>query len=157
MPALDLAFALATRPGFDSLFDPNPATGLIEPYHDDVGFPTQGYGRLLSRVKWEDLSKYPATEEAFERAWCRAKLAKCIETVRKLCPVPLTDSQTAALADFVYNCGGGNLQISALRQAVIRGDHERVPDQFMRWTKAGGRELKGLVRRRKAEVALYLS
>lgn len=48
--ALDLAFELATRPGFDCLHDPNTATVLIESYHDPVGYPTIGYGRLLSRI-----------------------------------------------------------------------------------------------------------
>ncbi|MDK9722985.1 MAG: hypothetical protein OEL53_17570 [Rhodospirillales bacterium] len=48
--ALDLAFELATRPGFDCLYDPHTATALIEPYHDPVGYPTIGYGRLLSRI-----------------------------------------------------------------------------------------------------------
>jgi lysozyme len=38
-----------------------------------------------------------------------------------------------------------------------RGDWEGAADAFMQWTKGGGRELPGLVKRRKDERALFLS
>ncbi len=36
-----------------------------------------------------------------------------------------------------------------------RGDFEGAAEAFMQWTKAGGKELPGLVKRRKDEKALY--
>jgi GH24 family phage-related lysozyme (muramidase) len=33
---------------------------------------------------------------------------------------------------------------------------DKVAEGFMMWSKGGGRELPGLVRRRKAEIALFL-
>jgi lysozyme len=155
--AIELAARLATTPGFDCLFDPNPATVLIEPYHDPVGYPTQGYGRLLSRVKYEDLSKYPAVSK--DQAWEELveDVLSANRSVRRLCPVPLTVYQEAALTDFAFNCGAGNLQASALRQAVLRGDHVAASNQFGRWVYADGVRLKGLIRRRAAERTLYLT
>lgn len=154
---LELAQHLATQPGFDNLFDPNPATQLIEPYWDPLGFPTQGYGELLSRIKFEDLAKYPAipVEEALARL--TSSLRRAWGSVRRLCPVSMTAGQAAALTDFAFNCGAGNLQTSALRQAVIRGDFEFAADQFLRWDHAGGRRLAGLTKRRIAERTLFLS
>jgi len=38
-----------------------------------------------------------------------------------------------------------------------RQDWEGAAEAFMQWTKGGGRELAGLVKRRKAEKALFLS
>jgi lysozyme len=38
-----------------------------------------------------------------------------------------------------------------------RGDWEGAAEAFMQWTKGGGKELPGLVRRRKAEIELFLS
>ena len=38
-----------------------------------------------------------------------------------------------------------------------RGDWEGAAEAFMVWTKGGGKELPGLVRRRKAEKALFIS
>ncbi len=40
---------------------------------------------------------------------------------------------------------------------VNRGDWEGASEAFMSWTKAGGKEVAGLVKRRKAEIALFLS
>ena len=36
-----------------------------------------------------------------------------------------------------------------------REEHDAVPAEFGRWVWAGGRRLKGLVRRREAEADLY--
>lgn len=37
-----------------------------------------------------------------------------------------------------------------------RGEFAEAAEAFMAWTKAGGKELPGLVKRRKDERALYL-
>ena len=62
-----------------------------------------------------------------------------------------------ALVSFSFNVGLGNLQRSTLRMKTNRGEFEEAADQFLKWTKAGGRVLPGLVKRRKDERALYLS
>lgn len=155
--ALDLAAELATRPGFDCIHDPDPRTPLIEPYYDPVGYPTQGYGRLLSREKWAPLDRWqPVTKE---QAWADLldDMGKALRAVLRLCPVPLSPERTAALADFTFNCGAGNLQASALRRAILRCDHEEAARQFDVWVYSAGRKLTGLVRRRAAERALYTS
>jgi lysozyme len=55
-----------------------------------------------------------------------------------------------------YNIGVGGFQRSTLRQRILRNESlERIAEGFMMYTKGGGRELPGLVRRRKAEVALF--
>jgi GH24 family phage-related lysozyme (muramidase) len=38
-----------------------------------------------------------------------------------------------------------------------RGEFDKAAEEFMKWTKAGGRVLPGLVKRRNDERALYLS
>ena len=75
--------------------------------------------------------------------------------VLRLINVLLTDGQFDALVSFTYNPGGGALQRSTLRRKINREEHTEVPEQFMRWVWAGGRKLKGLVRRRVAEAGLY--
>ena len=62
-----------------------------------------------------------------------------------------------ALVSFAYNAGLGNLQRSTIRIKANRGEWEEAAEAFMQWTKGGGKELPGLVRRRKAERALFLS
>lgn len=77
--------------------------------------------------------------------------------VRRLCPDGLTPGRLGALTSFAFNVGLGNLQRSTIRMKHNRGDYEGAAESFMMWTKAGGKELKGLVNRRKDEKALYLS
>lgn len=131
--------------------------GLVYPYLDPVALPTIGFGRLLSREKHADLSRWvPITLETAEE-YLMVDLAKAAAAVDRLCPVPLSDLQRAALIDFAFNCGAGNLQVSALRQKVLRGEHDEVPAQLGRWVFAAGVKYRGLVLRRKAEAALYIA
>lgn len=143
--ALDLAADLA-----------KPFEGLrLEPYHDPVGYPTIGHGHLLSKEPWADLSQWPAITAAQAESLLIEDMTKAGGAVKRLCPVDLTDSQRAALIDFAFNLGAGALQASALRQAILREDHETAAGQFGRWVFARGRKLPGLVLRRAAESTLY--
>lgn len=72
----------------------------------------------------------------------------------KLCPT-LRGNQLCAVADFAYNLGLGRLKSSTLRKKINAGDDEGVVIEFGKWTKGGGKVLKGLVRRCAARVALY--
>lgn len=76
--------------------------------------------------------------------------------VLRLCPSDLTQSRFDAFVSFSFNVGLGNLQRSSIRMKHNRGDFDGAAEAFMQWTKAGGRELPGLVKRRKDERALYL-
>lgn len=60
-----------------------------------------------------------------------------------------------ACVSFSYNAGLGNFQRSQIRMRINRGDWEGAAEAFMQWTRAGGKELPGLVKRRKAEIALF--
>ena len=75
--------------------------------------------------------------------------------VLPLIRVPLEDGRFDALCSFTFNLGAGALQRSTLRRKVNREEHGAVPAEFRRWVFAGGRKLKGLMRRREAEAGLY--
>ena len=62
-----------------------------------------------------------------------------------------------ALVSFSYNAGLGNLQRSQIRMRANRDDWEGAAEAFRQWVKGGGVVLPGLVRRREAEIALFLS
>lgn len=62
-----------------------------------------------------------------------------------------------ALVSFAFNAGLGNLQRSQIRIKANRGEWQAAADAFMSWTRGGGRVLPGLVKRREAERALFLS
>ena len=71
------------------------------------------------------------------------------------CEVIAPKVEDGAIVSFVFNLGAGSLQRSTLRRKVNRREHEAVPAEFRRWVWAGGRKLKGLMRRREAEAALF--
>lgn len=77
--------------------------------------------------------------------------------VRRLCPGNLTDGRLGALVSFAFNVGLGNLQKSTIRMKHNRGEFTEAADEFMKWTKAAGKVLPGLVKRRTDERALYLT
>ena len=71
--------------------------------------------------------------------------------------VQTSQGQWDALVSFCYNAGPGNLRKSSMLRLHKQGKYQAAAQAFMAWTKGGGRVLPGLVRRRKAEKALYLS
>jgi lysozyme len=62
-----------------------------------------------------------------------------------------------ALVSFAFNVGLGTLQKSTLRQKCLREDWEGAAEEFLKYTKGGGKVLPGLVKRRNDERALFMS
>lgn len=130
---------------------------ILDPYHDPVGYPTIGYGHLLSLKPWADLSQWKSiTQKEADDLLIKDLLIK-LNHVKRLIKVPLNEWQEGALIDFAFNCGEGNLQASTLRKVINRGDYSAAPAQFMRWVYARKKRFNGLVRRRKAEVDCWLT
>jgi lysozyme len=77
--------------------------------------------------------------------------------IRKLIKAELTENMFSSLCSFIYNVGSGNFQKSTLRMKLNRGQYESAADEYPKWRKAGGRIVKGLVRRRKQERELFLT
>lgn len=64
-----------------------------------------------------------------------------------------TQGQYDALVDFAYNLGLGNLKSSTLLRKIKEGAPTGdIQEQFRRWVYAGGKVLKGLVKRREWEA-----
>jgi lysozyme len=70
----------------------------------------------------------------------------------------LNSNQFSALVSFSYNIGLGNFGASTLLKMVnVNPSDPKIREQFMRWNKANGGIMAGLIRRRKAEADLYFS
>ena len=88
----------------------------------------------------------------------RADVASFERGVLRLVPgVSGRQGSFDALVSISFNFGLGNLQRSTIRMRANRGDWEGAADAFRVWTKGGGKVLPGLVKRREAEIALFLS
>ena len=70
--------------------------------------------------------------------------------------VLLRQCQYDALVSLIYNIGRGNFRDSTIRKKIIANPNDlSIAPEFLRWVKAGGRQLIGLLRRRTEEMTLY--
>ena len=69
--------------------------------------------------------------------------------------LPLKQHQFDALVSFAFNLGFGSLLKSTLLKKLKAGDIEQAAKEFLKWNRAGGVVLQGLVRRREAESKLF--
>jgi lysozyme len=122
----------------------------LKAYKDPVGIWTIGYGHT-SAAGEPDVTEGLTITQAEAEAILKRDLIKYEKPVADLVKVPLSQHQFDVLVDFAYNAGVGNLKSSTLLKRVNAGDFDAVPNELMKWTKAKGKELPGLVRRRRAE------
>lgn len=120
-----------------------------------AGVPTIGYGATY----YEDGRRVALTDPAITRERAEALLLWHVRTrylpgVLAMCPFVDDVERLAALIDFAYNLGTGNLKTSTLRKRVNDARWNDVPDELRKWNKAGGRVLRGLTLRRQAEADL---
>lgn len=126
------------------------------PYICPAGYPTIGYGTVYkpdgTRVTMDD----PPISKAQADEWLLSELRSNYGAgILKASPNLIKHPRVLAAAiDFAYNLGVSRYRASTLRKRLEAEDWNGARVQLMRWTKAGGRELPGLVRRRKAEVSL---
>lgn len=127
---------------------------IVYPYHDPVGYPTIGYGKLLSKIAYENLSKYPSMTFPECDEMLIYELKKAMSYAIELSPVLKEEVnlyRLVAITDFCFNCGQGNYKISTLRKCINSKEFERASEEILKWNKAAGRVLKGLTLRREAE------
>ncbi len=143
--AVEVAAALARR--FEGCY--------LQTYLCPAGVPTIGYGATYyesgDAVTLHDL---PITRDRAEALLLWMVRTRYLPAVLRLCPDVDNPKRLAALIDFAFNLGAGNLKASTLRRRVNAGQWDQVPAELRKWVKGGGRALRGLVLRREAEVAL---
>jgi lysozyme len=149
-----------------------------KPYLCPAHIWTIGYGHVLYqdqirlpvvRVEGKDtpmIRKEMPLKPEDNRVWTKEEIEKLFADdvasfergVLRLAPVVL-DRQGAfdACVSFSFNAGLGNFQRSTIRMKTNRREWDAAAEAFMQWTRGGGKELPGLVKRRKAEKALFLS
>ena len=125
------------------------------PYLCPAGVPTIGFGSTMypdgRRVTLKDP---PITIQEAESLllW---ELKRSQAATLRYCPVLRDDPpRQGAIIDFVYNLGPGRLQASTLRRRINQQDWLEAKRELMKWVRAGGRVLPGLVKRRAIEASL---
>ena len=128
-----------------------------KPYICPAGYWTVGVGHLITRSPElpSDWDRTMGNDEIDDLL--RKDLLKFENGVlRLLGTVQPSQSEFDALVSFSFNLGLGCFQRSTVRSAFIRGDKKRSGEVLLKYRRAGGRILSGLVRRRQAEHALLM-
>ncbi len=120
-----------------------------EAYLCPAGVPTIGYGHIKGVQMGDVITEAQAHEMLVE------ELDEYESYINDLVTVSLNQNQFDAMVSWVYNLGSGNLRASTLLKVLNSGDYSGVPEQIMRWNKAGGEVLEGLTIRRQAEADLF--
>lgn len=125
----------------------DPGTGS-EPI--TIGYGTTIY-RGVQKVKMGDRITEPQAED-----FLLYDVNKFSEEVKKLIKKNLTENQFGALVSFSYNVGIMNFKNSTLLKKVnINPNDVSIGVEFLKWVRAAGKVMPGLVRRREAEKNLY--
>ncbi len=127
----------------------------LKAYRDPVGVWTIGYGHTGAAGKPDVSAGLRITKEDAEK-FLRRDVEGCVREIASVIRRPLNAQQFSALVSFCYNIGSSNFRKSSVLAAVNAGDLDAVPRRLALWTKAGGRVLPGLVRRRADEAALFV-
>ncbi len=125
-------------------------------YKDAVGLPTIGFGTLID-TKEEQYLKTKIITEAEATQLLKYDVAKFEKAINDLVNVTLNQNQYDSLCTFTYNVGIGNFKSSTLLKLINQSKFKEAAEQFVRWNKAGGKELVGLTKRRLSEKELFLS
>jgi lysozyme len=134
-----------------------------KPYLCPAKVATIGYGSTFyedgTRVTMQDP---PILESRAQALFKHTLIIRFLPQLLRLCPRLVADylvtgnpARINAILDYVYNLGPGNLQISTLRKRINAGLFDAVPYELRKWDKGGGRVLKGLTRRREAEIVVW--
>lgn len=141
----------------------------FKPYRCPAKLWTIGVGHVLypeqGKLKLAERDSYALKPED-ARIWTKEEvdailgfdLTRFEQGVATLCPASTSNQgHFDALVSFAFNVGLGSLQKSTLRMKYNRGEYAAAAEEFLKWAKAGGKVLQGLLKRRVDERARFLS
>jgi len=129
--------------------------GMVYPYLDRLASPpvwTRGYGRTYGICE----DSPGITGEEAKKELREGLVSYSCAMLKLAAPIATKPQSHAAVVSWCWNCGIGAFRVSRLRRAINEGNWEKAAVLIARPRTAGGVELKGLVRRRDAEAALFI-
>ena len=158
--------APATKPALDPPWL-EPALKLIrefeglrlDAYICPAGIPTIGYGTTIMdgrSVRLGDKITKAEAEQLLSEQVQQNYAKQLFQLIPPLAKCPA--NQQAALISWTYNVGLGAVEESTLRKRLLAGEvpGKVAAEELPKWNKGDGKVLPGLVRRRAAELSLFL-
>ncbi|MDQ3746214.1 MAG: lysozyme [Acidobacteriota bacterium] len=136
----------------------------LQVYKDSAGLPTIGVGHLITKSEQAsgtiNINGVPVKYAGgLTQQQVTDLLAQDVvpaqNAVNNGVKVALNQNQFDALVSFTFNVGVGAFTSSTLLKVLNQGQYDQVPTQLLRWTKAGGKVVQGLVNRRNNEIKLW--
>lgn len=124
-------------------------------YKDIVGVPTVCYGETRG-VKMGDQYTVAQCKEMLRKALADFERRGIQRCVTKKHQAKMPDELYVAALSLSYNVGTGAFCKSTMVKKINRGDYRGACNELPKWVKAGGRTIRGLVNRRRAERELCL-
>lgn len=128
-------------------------------YRDSANIPTIGYGHIQGVKMGMKITQEQADKFLREDV---AKFERGVTLFLAELGVTVLQHQFDALVCFAFNVGLSALKKSTLaKKLYVMNNKDQtsvyaVADQFLRWNKAGGKVVQGLVNRRGEERLLFL-
>lgn len=127
---------------------------FLHTYDDGTGTLTIGYGHTTAAGPPKVIHGMTIEKQDADNI-LSSDLASVENDVNRLVTASINQNQFDALVSFHFNTGA--LARSNVLRAINSKDFSAVPGDLNQWVHAGGRVLLGLVRRRKAEGALFMT
>lgn len=129
----------------------------LRAYLCPAGLPTIGYGSTFyedgSKVKLGDVITIDRADKLL--IYTVTQFERQVDTA---VTSTINANQLGALTSFAFNVGMGNFRRSTLLRLVnANPNNPDIRTEFMKWNKANGQVLQGLINRRKAEADLYFT
>lgn len=121
-------------------------------YPDVKGVWTIGYGHTGA-----DVGPHMKITESEARIFFKQDLAWAEHYVNTRLKSPTTQAQFDAMVSLVYNIGSGGFRTSTVLRLHNTNWDFGACAAFLMWHKSGGKRIRGLLRRRCQEAAMYCS
>lgn len=133
--------------GFRAKAYPDPGTGG-DPW--TIGYGTTGRAGV-------GIDPKPGMEitEAEAEHYLQKGVDKFADQIEGYITAPINENEFGAFVSLAYNIGPSAFRKSSSLRHFNNGDKARAAQNILLWNKAGGKVLRGLVRRREAEKALF--
>lgn len=129
----------------------------LKSYADPVGVWTIGYGTTTAAGVGIDVRPNMTITEQEAEMYLRRALDKFGDDISPAMTRRPTQNQYSAMLSLAYNIGPGAFKKSTCLRRFNAGDIDGAAEALTWFNKAGGKVLRGLVRRRAAERELFLA
>ena len=128
----------------------------LDAYKDPVGVVTIGYGYTNRAGFGPGVQMGDRWTEAQAENMLREGLERFGARIEPMFSRPPNENKFGAFVSLAYNIGTTAFQKSTALRRFNAGDEEGAAEALTWFNKAGGKTLRGLVRRREAEKELFL-